>query len=105
MMSCSLHRIPELSLPESLPLRFVFPHAPQRPVTLKTEGSPANALTPIMMAHGTMDPLIPVARGKSVYDELTKRGYQLSWSEYPMPHAVCTKEIRDIADWLIRILI
>jgi phospholipase/carboxylesterase len=26
--------VPELDLPESLPLRFVFPHAPYRPVTL-----------------------------------------------------------------------
>ena len=26
--------VPELQLPESLPLRFVFPHAPVRPVTI-----------------------------------------------------------------------
>src|SRR3954470_9322280 len=26
--------VPELRLPESLPVRFVFPHAPVRPVTL-----------------------------------------------------------------------
>ena len=26
--------VPELALPESLPLRFVFPHAPERPVTV-----------------------------------------------------------------------
>src|SRR5881397_2101905 len=26
--------VPELGLPESLPLRFVFPHAPMRPVTI-----------------------------------------------------------------------
>ncbi|MGD9843401.1 MAG: alpha/beta hydrolase [Steroidobacteraceae bacterium] len=26
--------VPELHLPDSLPVRFVFPHAPQRPVTL-----------------------------------------------------------------------
>ena len=28
--------VPELRLPESLPLRFVFPHAPVRPVTLNS---------------------------------------------------------------------
>jgi phospholipase/carboxylesterase len=26
--------LPELNLPDELPLRFVFPHAPQRPVTI-----------------------------------------------------------------------
>ena len=26
--------VPELQLPESLPIRFVFPHAPERPVTI-----------------------------------------------------------------------
>lgn len=26
--------VPELKLPDSLPLRFVFPHAPQRPITI-----------------------------------------------------------------------
>ncbi len=185
--------VPELQLPASLPIRFVFPHAPQRPVTinggmrmpawfdiyelslprkvdtagieesaeqtraliqrelnagipserivlagfsqggvialhtglryqhklagilalstylptleaLATEKNQANLSIPIMMAHGTMDPLLPVAQSKSVYQDLAKMGYPISWSEYPIPHSVCMEEIQEIAKWLPRII-
>jgi phospholipase/carboxylesterase len=68
--------------------------------TVATEASPANRDVPIFMAHGTQDPLIPLARGARARDLLHQLGYRVEWREYPMPHAVCPEEIRDISAWL-----
>jgi len=185
--------VPELALPASLPVRFVFPHAPMRPVsinggavmrawydivevggawreeaegvrdaarrvaaliaretgrgiapdrvalagfsqggaialhaglrhpealagilalscalpladTLAAEASPANRGIPILMAHGTQDPLIPLARARRSRDRLLELRYAVDWREYAMPHSVSIEEIGDIAAWLRRIL-
>jgi phospholipase/carboxylesterase len=56
------------------------------------------------MAHGTQDPLIPLARARHAYDLLTGLGYRIEWHEYPIPHSVSPNEIRDISAWLKRIL-
>ena len=69
-----------------------------------TEASPANRDVPIFMAHGTHDPLIPLARAVQARDALTALGYRVEWRQYPMPHSVCDAEVLDIADWLKRIL-
>jgi phospholipase/carboxylesterase len=185
--------VPELKLPSTLPVRFVFPHAPMRPVsinqgavmrawydivevggtwredaggvrdagrrlqalmarenargipaarlvlagfsqggaialhaglrhpeplagilalscalpladTLPAEASPASRGVPIFMAHGTYDPLIPLARATRSRDRLVALGYTVVWREYPMPHSVCAEELDDIAAWLRRVL-
>jgi len=72
--------------------------------TLEAEASPANRGAPVFMAHGTDDPLIPLERGRAARDRLVAAGYRVEWHEYPMPHAVCDAEIRDVAVWLGRAL-
>lgn len=183
--------VPELDLPPTLPLRFVFPHAPIRPVTinggmamrawydilsLDTEGradaggvrestailealvereiergiaaeniviagfSQGGAIAinaalhssrrlaglmalstyvplpvdisaskglrdlPVFMAHGSFDPMLPMQWGRASADRLGEAGFVVEWHEYPMAHAVCPEEIRDIRDWLVTIL-
>jgi phospholipase/carboxylesterase len=68
--------------------------------TLAAEASPANRDVPIFMAHGTHDPMIPMARATRAREMLSGLGYRVEWHEYPMPHAVCAEEIRDISTWL-----
>ena len=72
--------------------------------TLAAEASPANRDTPIFLAHGTHDPLIPLARARRAKAVLESLGYRVEWREYAMPHAVCAEEIADIAGWLRRVL-
>ena len=60
---------------------------------------------PIMMAHGQMDPVIPVAKAIETRQELTRLGYEVSWHAYPMQHSVCEDEIRAIRSWLLQLLI
>jgi phospholipase/carboxylesterase len=70
--------------------------------TLSSEASAAGLNTPIFMAHGHSDSVVPYARGKDAADELKKRGYQVEWHEYGMSHSVCAEEVRDIQTWLTR---
>ena len=67
------------------------------------EISLVNKDIPIMMAHGTMDPMIPMAHAVRTKQALKQLGYQISWHEYPIMHGVCTEEIQDISAWLLRI--
>lgn len=186
--------VPELRLPDSIPVRFVFPHAPERSVTINagmimrawfdlidldlgansadkeqflesvemlealienemrfgldsdrivlagfSQGgavalhtglhypkrlagilamsmhlptlrdrsaalSPVNREVPIMMAHGQMDPVIPLAKAIATRQELTRLGYAVSWHEYPIQHSVCAEEVADIRAWLMGVL-
>jgi phospholipase/carboxylesterase len=71
---------------------------------LAAEAAPANRAVPIFMAHGTHDPMIPMARALRARETLAGLGYRLEWHEYPMPHSVCLEEIRDISAWLATVL-
>jgi phospholipase/carboxylesterase len=188
--------VPELRLPSDLPLRFIFPHAPVRPVTInggmemrawydilsldgdgRSEESsvresaqalldlvaaevdsgvaPARIVlagfsqggavamhaglrypqavaglmllstylpvpgafaaevrdnassqpqsVPIFMAHGTFDPMLPLALGKETAATIESAGYTVDWHEYPMAHGVCPQEIADIRNFLLEV--
>ena len=72
--------------------------------TLTAERHPANASTPIFMAHGSMDPVVVPARGESSRDLLGSLDYPVQWHTYPMQHSVHPREIADIAVFLARVL-
>jgi phospholipase/carboxylesterase len=182
--------VPELRLPPELPLRFVFPHAPVRPVTLnggmamrawydiltldrsglqdeagiresaalleewvareQERGIAADRIivagfsqggaialhaglraqqtlagimalstylplqdvfaeevtpseVPIFMAHGALDPVLPMALGRESADLLLANNYNVEWHDYPMAHSVCAEEINAIRDWLLSV--
>lgn len=67
---------------------------------LAAEASAANRRVPILMCHGTRDPVVTHAFGAASRDALRGQGYDVDWREYPMEHAVCPAEIGDIAAWL-----
>ena len=72
--------------------------------SLDREAAPANKATPIFMAHGTQDPVVPLQLGEAAHRALASRGYKVDWNTYPMPHAVCAEEVEAIGDFLARIL-
>lgn len=180
--------VPELRLPESLPVRFVFPHAPEIPVTVNggmvmpawydivslgggdvdeagirasadriddlierevqrgvpherivvagfSQGgavayetalrhprrlaglmalstyfatrdsvalSEANRGIPILICHGSRDPMVPEASGRQAARDLEGKGYHPDYHVYAMEHAVCLEEIQEIAAFLRR---
>ena len=68
------------------------------------ERSAANAALPIFQAHGTADPVIPIARAIQSRDALLALGYPVEWHAYPMQHSVCPPEIADMNRWLLTVL-
>ena len=76
------------------------------PLAAKAEAErhAANRDTPVFLAHGTGDPVIPIARGRQSRDALVSLGHAVEWHEYPMPHSVCAAEIADLNRWLLRVL-
>jgi len=72
--------------------------------TLAAERSAANRETPLFMAHGRYDDLIPMQRAQASREYLQKLGYAIEWHDYPMPHSVCAPEIADISSFLARVL-
>ena len=71
---------------------------------LETERDVANVSTPLFLAHGSMDPMVPETLGRDSADRLEALGYTVGWHSYPMLHGVCQEEIRDIRDWLADVL-
>jgi phospholipase/carboxylesterase len=72
--------------------------------TFDAERQAASAAVPIFMAHGTSDPVVPLARGAASRDALQAAGHALEWHEYPMQHSVCADEIGDIAQFMRRVV-
>ncbi len=68
------------------------------------ERSAANAATPIFMAHGQRDPVIPLPRAIASRDALLALGQPVEWHEYPMEHSVCGPELADLNRWLLHAL-
>lgn len=66
--------------------------------------SAANQQTPILIAHGTYDTVLPCELGKNTAAFLQQLGYLVEWHQYEMPHSVCPQEIDDIAHWLKRVI-
>jgi phospholipase/carboxylesterase len=68
--------------------------------SLGAERTLTNAGIPILMAHGTQDPVVPLSLARTSKATLASHGYEVEWREYPMQHSVCGPEIEDIAAWL-----
>lgn len=79
-----------MALSTYLPLREVLPQ----------EASAANRGLPILMCHGTADPIVPLTLGERSRDLLRALNYPVDWHAYPMQHQVCQQEIDDISQWL-----
>jgi len=67
-----------------------------------SEAQPGTRDTPIFMAHGRGDPVVPYELGAGSKDALLALGYKVDWHEYDMQHSVCEEELRDIEAWLAR---
>ena len=69
---------------------------------LEAEMSTANQSIPIMMAHGTQDPVVPLQLAEQSRDRLRQAGYRVDWHTYAMPHAVSPEELVDVRRWLVQ---
>lgn len=72
--------------------------------TTAAERHAANAATPVFLAHGRNDGIVPLARGAAGRDLLLSLGQPVEWHDYPMEHSVCAEEVDALQDFLRRVL-
>ena len=70
------------------------------PDNLKAEMNSHNKSTPVLVAHGTMDDVVPLSAGKAAFDALKYAGFQVSWLDYRMAHSVCAQEVADLSRFI-----
>ncbi|MCZ8130591.1 MAG: dienelactone hydrolase family protein [Steroidobacteraceae bacterium] len=71
---------------------------------LGAEISQTNREVPILMCHGTQDPVVSVELGQMSRDVLKDHGYEVEWHAYPMGHEVGLDEIARVSTWLQGVL-
>lgn len=69
---------------------------------IETQMAPAAQLQgfPMMIVHGTLDQVLPIAYGRGIRDRLQALPVELTYREYAMSHTVSPESLRDIAAWL-----
>ncbi len=72
--------------------------------TVEKEMRPETLKTPIFMAHGVNDPVVPYTLGENAHNTLQSLGYSVAWHSYPMEHSVCHEEIIRIGHWITSLL-
>ena len=65
------------------------------------EAHEANRATPILMGHGSADPVVPMQYGQMSAQALQGLGYDVRWHTWPMPHSVCAEEVVVIRQFLM----
>ncbi len=64
---------------------------------------PATRKQPIFVAHGTKDPLVPVAWSREVVAFLEGQGYRPVYRTYPIGHMIGPRMLADLREWVVRI--
>jgi len=70
-----------------------------------TEQSPTLDRLPVLVQHGTSDPLIPVARGREAVEQLRAWQADVVYREYNMGHEINAASLRDLSEFLQRRLV
>lgn len=71
---------------------------------LTEERSSENAQTPIFIAHGLSDPVVPLMWGTMCRKQLEGLNYRVEWHSYSMAHTVIQEEIIDVANFCQSVL-
>jgi phospholipase/carboxylesterase len=58
----------------------------------------------VLIAHGTLDPIIPVEFGQAARDRLTAAGLDVEYHETPVPHTIDPRLIPTLRDWVARVV-
>jgi phospholipase/carboxylesterase len=75
-------------------------YLPMPPECAAAALQPGAASQPLFMGHGQFDPVVPYAGGETSARAMRELGFDVQWHRYPMQHAVCAEEIRDLGDWM-----
>lgn len=59
-----------------------------------------NKASPVFVAHGLQDPVVPMSAGQQAYHTCKAAGFNVSWHDYRMPHSVCAQEVDEISRFI-----
>lgn len=68
------------------------------------EINPVQNTLPILICHGSHDPVVPESLGRKSVATLQNLGFNPEYESYPMEHAVCAEEIQLMGGWISRAL-
>lgn len=68
--------------------------------TVANEINNANKNTPVFLAHGIHDPIVPFQLATNTQATLNQLGYTVELKKYEMEHSVCIEEVEDISNWI-----
>jgi thioredoxin 1 len=57
-------------------------------------------LPPVLMQHGSYDPMVQITRARDAAKTLQENGVAIVFREYPMEHNVTPESARDAVEWL-----
>jgi phospholipase/carboxylesterase len=60
----------------------------------------ALAGTPVIITHGSYDPVLPVEHARAAREYLEALPVELTYREYPMGHEVSLESLNDVSAWL-----
>ena len=61
---------------------------------------PVETVLPILITHGTADPMIPVGRAQESNERMRAMGYAPVYREYDMQHELRPEALRDVVGFL-----
>ena len=64
----------------------------------------AATMLPVLVQHGTDDPLVPVQRSRDLVRELRTIGVPTVYREYPMQHQVAIESMQDAQGWIAQVV-
>ena len=70
------------------------------PLSGQVVQQPGHRNFPVLVMHGTEDPMIPVARARESREALVRMGVSLAYHEYEMGHEIRPEALRDLLVWL-----
>lgn len=62
--------------------------------------NPANQATPILIQHGSRDPVVNEALGQRAYRYLQDRNCNVQYESYLMEHTLCMEQIESMSKWI-----
>ena len=69
------------------------------------EVHPDAAQLPLLVQHGTNDPLVTVDKGRNSRDRLQALGLNVTYREYPMQHELGRESLHNLSAWLSKLLL
>ena len=65
-----------------------------------TDAHPRVRGFPVLLQHGSADPVVPVSYGHDAREVLSNLGMDVSFGEYPIGHEISSQSLADLAGWL-----